>query len=362
MHRIAIIAFLVLSSTTSGAKLSLAKSIEEIAEGALPSMVSIHTYDKTGSASRSGSGFFINDHMVLTNAHVVTGAYSAEIYTASGYYDVVVVESLDTKADLAILSFGAAGETPLALNPDAELKPGQRVIAIGNPLGLENTLSDGLVSAVRMFEGHQFLQITAPISPGSSGGPLLDLDGKVIGVVVATIEDGQNLNFAVGIQTITTFLSGPLDPTPLERSGARIGWRVIAKWVVGIFVALVAFLFGGGWWILGIVIGIIIFLWFILSEAIKGLLKLLLLPFRRKRSPTSTDYEATQALGKLANDLGISRQREASGSMEASDNLRRLHCWNCGCATWFDPEYDNEITCEECGAEISIPDELRFDH
>lgn len=99
------------------------------------------------------------------------------------------------------------GEPTLTLAEKAELQPGQRVLAIGNPLGLDRTVSDGLMSAVRGILGKiQIIQTSAPVSLGSSGGPLLDLKGEVIEVISATVSEGQNLNFAIGVETLKQFL------------------------------------------------------------------------------------------------------------------------------------------------------------
>ncbi|MHC4180054.1 MAG: trypsin-like peptidase domain-containing protein, partial [Planctomycetota bacterium] len=123
----------------------------------MPSVVQIVTYDDTGAEIGRASGFFISPQKIITNEHVVDGAYSAEIFTDEGYYDRITVLNADEDMDLAILRVDADDEVPLPINPDAELKPGQRVIAIGHPLGLEKTLSDGLISGVRITDQLQIV-------------------------------------------------------------------------------------------------------------------------------------------------------------------------------------------------------------
>ena len=136
-----------------------------------------------------------------------------------------------------------------------QLPSQSNVLAIGNPLGLELTVSDGLISAVRGIPGKlQLIQISAPISPGSSGGPLINLQGSVIGVTSASLSEGQNLNFAVGIETLKQFLQMPAKPEPLKKAQTRVLWRTILKWVINIVVGIIALAFGGGSWIIFIII------------------------------------------------------------------------------------------------------------
>ena len=163
----------------------------------MPGVVQIVTYDDTGDCIGLGSGFFISPQEIITNQHVVDGAYSAEIFTKEAYYDRITILNADKHMDLAILRVDAQDEIPLQINPDAQLKPGQPVIAIGHPLGLEKTVSDGLISGVHTMDGVQFVQITAPISAGSSGSPVLDRQGRVIGVVFAGIELELCLSFSL---------------------------------------------------------------------------------------------------------------------------------------------------------------------
>lgn len=175
------------------------KRPDEIFRSASPSVVMIIALDEHGQALALGSGFFIDrSGTMATNYHVVMGAKSVKVKligkdalsNVEGFY------AWDANRDLAIMKVGIANSTMLELSTT---KPtiGQKVFAIGNPMGLEGTLSEGIVSGIRRIEDIEFYQITSPISPGSSGGPVLTADGKVIGVATATLAEGQNLNFAV---------------------------------------------------------------------------------------------------------------------------------------------------------------------
>jgi hypothetical protein len=175
---------------------------------AQPSVVVVTTFDNKGSPEKQGTGFFVNAAGdIVTNRHVMVGAAGAKIKTVSGkVYEVKGVVGEDKDSDLIQLKTnvpkGAA--KPLRFSPSSP-QAGQRVIVIGNPLGLEQTVSDGIISAIRETSRFgRIIQITAPISQGSSGSPVLDLKGDVIGVATLQIIDGQNLNFAIPVTKIPT--------------------------------------------------------------------------------------------------------------------------------------------------------------
>ncbi len=157
-----------------------------------------------------GTGFVIaEDGRLATNIHVIRGASEATVVMADGkeYKDVEVV-AIDEEHDLAILRIPARKLKPLPLGDSGKVKPGEHVVAIGHPLGLGNTVSDGLVSAVREISPKlTVVQISAPISPGSSGGPVFNDRGEVIGVSTLVATSGQNLNFAMPVNTLKSMLS-----------------------------------------------------------------------------------------------------------------------------------------------------------
>jgi S1-C subfamily serine protease len=172
-----------------------------------------------------GSGFGVTDEgWVATNVHVVAGEKDIKVILPDGQErPVTAVIAHDDKHDLAILRV-AGMPMALSVGEGAEVGLGDEVVVIGNPLGLQSTVSNGIVSGGREFEkGFEVLQITAPIAPGSSGGPLIDKHGQVVGVVVATIRGGQNLNFAVPAHYLRELLMAALKqdhPSSLEAFAA----------------------------------------------------------------------------------------------------------------------------------------------
>ena len=167
---------------------------------ASPSVFYIEIYDKNQRALGSGSGFFIAaDGTAVTNFHVIEKAYYAKVKTVDGVvYDVTSVIGYDESKDLAIIKVDGSDFPYLELADSDEIKNGQKIFCVGSPLGLENSISEGVVSnALRTINGQAYIQITAPISSGSSGGAVLDTSCKVVGVSSAGIEDGQNINLAI---------------------------------------------------------------------------------------------------------------------------------------------------------------------
>ncbi|MEW6670071.1 MAG: tetratricopeptide repeat protein [Thermodesulfobacteriota bacterium] len=166
-----------------------------------PAVVTVVTYDMNGAAADLGSGFFIDGKgHLITNHHVLKGAYGAEVKTFDGRkhpIELVVAENED--ADIIKVRVAMAEkEFSWVQLSDQEPVIGERILVVGSPLGLEQTVSEGIVSAVRDLPviGKVF-QLSAPISPGSSGSPVVNMKGKVIGVVSFQTIMGQNLNFAV---------------------------------------------------------------------------------------------------------------------------------------------------------------------
>jgi len=166
-----------------------------------PSTVLILTYDENGEALNQGSGFFISTKGdVITCRHVLEGANRAEVKTGDGrIYRVKEVIAEDKEADIVRISVYVPANTVSPLQVSTSLpEVGEKVIVIGSPLGLEKTVSDGIVSAVREIpEFGNIIQISAPLSPGSSGSPVLNTRGEVIGVATLQVVEGQNLNFAI---------------------------------------------------------------------------------------------------------------------------------------------------------------------
>lgn len=187
-----------------------AQTSEQIAETALASTVLVVMEDANGEAISSGSGFVVDEETVVTNLHVVEGVFRGYVKLVGGYrqHRITGIIAMDTDQDLALLSVSGVAASPLWLAPDGEVTVGERVYVAGNPIGfLEGTFSDGLVSGIRdLGVGRQRLQISAPISEGSSGGPVLNQHSEVIGVAVASLKVGQNLNFAIPVKYLRDLL------------------------------------------------------------------------------------------------------------------------------------------------------------
>jgi tetratricopeptide (TPR) repeat protein len=182
-----------------------------------PTVVAISTYDSSGEALMTGSGFFLRPGQVVTNLHVIRGAVRAEIKTLDGKGKVFPVNgtlALDEEGDLALLNV----EMPLERARSSELASelpdeGEPIFVIGNPLKLEGSVSDGIVSAVREVpNSYRIIQITAPISHGNSGSPVFNLRGQVLGVVTVKVTNGQNINLAIAAARVGELRAGKLQP------------------------------------------------------------------------------------------------------------------------------------------------------
>lgn len=203
------------------------KSVVRQAEGAV---VSLEAFGIGGQPLGSGTGFFIQSGIVATNYHVVEGARSMTATMADGReVEVSGLLASDSSDDLALLRLPPVDAPALALSGSRTFEPGDRIVVVGNPLGLSGTVSDGLIAAWRpdglgsgsdFFPETPLLQVTAPISPGSSGSPVLDASGEVIGVAVGTLIYGQNVNFAIPSSSLIALLAGT-DLGTLERSFAE---------------------------------------------------------------------------------------------------------------------------------------------
>lgn len=179
---------------------------EQIFKMATGGMILIQTFDGQGQPHAQGSGFIVSrDGLALTNYHVIRGASSATAKFSDGTVsDIAGVVSYDAARDVAVVKLDAPRGTPLQLGESKAVEVGERVVAIGSPLGLQNTLSVGIVSGLR----NGVIQMSDPISPGSSGGAVFDTQGRVVGISVATVVNGQNLNFAVPIDWAKPYLIG----------------------------------------------------------------------------------------------------------------------------------------------------------
>lgn len=182
-----------------------------------PSAVAIETFDARGEKLARGSGFFVDSDRVVTNRHVIEGAHRAEVHSHTGtVLTVKGVLAVDAEGDLALLKVEApAGLVrPLPLDRTSP-QEGESVVVIGNPFGLEGSVSNGIVSAVRDIPTFgRIIQITAPISPGSSGSPVVNMQGQVIGVATLQITGGQSVNFAIPSERISQLQTATLISLP----------------------------------------------------------------------------------------------------------------------------------------------------
>jgi hypothetical protein len=184
-------------------QMTSAPDIPRIVAAARGTVVLLKTFDRQGRVLGLGSGFRIAGGRFVTNAHGVAGANRVEIFDDTGALLGIArsADMLSTTVDLAILS-SVGPRAPYLMLASGPPAVGEQVIVIGAPEGLTNTVSNGIVSARRKIGGRQLLQISAPISPGSSGGPVLNARGEVIGVSESILREGQNLNFAVPVSDV----------------------------------------------------------------------------------------------------------------------------------------------------------------
>jgi tetratricopeptide (TPR) repeat protein len=200
---------------------STAQTGRDIARDAFPSVVLIVAENSKTGESTLGSGFFVSGDLIVTNYHVVKGAskITVKLVGSEAEHEAEVV-AYNAAKDLAILKVDRILARPLSLGDISDVGVGDEVYVIGNPEGLEATMSQGIVSGIRQIEGNRLFQITAAVSHGSSGGPVLGKSGEVIGVAVGSLSSGQNLNFAIPASEIIAILnrSTRLESVPASHS------------------------------------------------------------------------------------------------------------------------------------------------
>ena len=202
-------------------------TVPELVKAVSPAVVFIGNVDAQGQVQSIGSGFVVDPGgTIVTNYHVIEGARDLQVKMKDGeIYDRVDVLDYDTRRDLAVIKIRAFKSLPVLTLASAEVEVGEEAVAIGNPKGLEHTVSAGIVSAFRQAEGHRMIQISVPISPGSSGGPLFNMEGRVIGITSAGVvaEGAQNLNFAIPIDYVRPLLSSRSAPLSVSEFTAKMG-------------------------------------------------------------------------------------------------------------------------------------------
>lgn len=185
------------------------KTPTEIAKDTFPSVVLITIKDNNNQPVSFGSGFFVTPNVIATNYHVIKGASSGTVRLLDGEeeYNILGTVDINPLIDLALIKIERDIAKPLIYQEENMLEIGEKVYAIGNPLGLTGTFSEGIISGIREFDEEKLIQISSPISPGSSGGPILNDKGEVIGIAVATIKGGQNLNLAIPSQYLKPMIN-----------------------------------------------------------------------------------------------------------------------------------------------------------
>jgi tetratricopeptide (TPR) repeat protein len=178
----------------------------EIYKKVAGSVFLVQVEDQNGRTVGTGSAFLVEGGFLVTNAHV---AKAGNIFLKTDLLKLPCsIEKVDETNDLAILRIpGSIQANPLTLS-SSPLKSGSSVFAIGNPQGLERTITQGLYTGIRKTDNLELMQLSAALSPGSSGGPVVNTDGEVVGIAVGVLSSGQNLNFAVPVQALKDLLEG----------------------------------------------------------------------------------------------------------------------------------------------------------
>lgn len=201
--------FLALLSPQGAQAQQPQRNVSQVVKSTVDSVVLIVVSDGTGKPVAEGSGFIASsDGKIVTNHHVIAGARSAVVKLNNGaFFQVEGVLADDSEHDIAIIKVQGKNLPFLSLANSDALSVGDHVVAIGSPLGLENSVSDGIISGFREdAKSSSWIQTTVPASHGNSGGPLLTMDDKVAGIVTWKATEGESLNFAVPSKMIATLL------------------------------------------------------------------------------------------------------------------------------------------------------------
>lgn len=198
-------------------------TVEKLAESVRKSVVVITTPGRDAKRGGLGTGFVIGDGLIATNHHVIGEGRAISVETADGKkFEAVAVHAFDRNLDLAIIRVEAKGLAVLPLGDSGKLKDGQPLVAVGNPLGLKHSVVSGVLSGKREIDGRTMLQLAMPVERGNSGGPVVDRDGKVVGVVTMKSAVTENLGFAVAVNALKPLLAKP-NPVPMS------AWRTIGQ-------------------------------------------------------------------------------------------------------------------------------------
>lgn len=204
---------------------AVAKTPSQVFEEVSASVVVVEVYDAKGTQIGQGSGVIVAPGEVATNCHVLRDTDRLQVRHGQVRHPARVRWS-DAERDLCQITAAGLTARPSAIGATKILKVGSRVYAVGAPKGLELTLSEGIVSALREVAGGRFIQTTAPISPGSSGGGLFDENGTLVGLTTFYVSEGQNLNFALPVEWLRELPARHKARTPAEDS--TVSWQTKA--------------------------------------------------------------------------------------------------------------------------------------
>ncbi len=193
-------------------------SVSELFKLLSPSVFVVETLDSNGTPIAMGSAVSIAKDELVTNRHVVKDGESWRVRQGKNTWPAAIA-FLDTEHDLCGLRVAGLKAAPVAFRPSSTLTVGEHVYALGAPEDLELSLSEGLISALRTFDGFSLIQTTAAISHGSSGGGLFDNQGRLAGVTTFTVQDGQNLNFAIPSDVVLDLKNHPA--TEIQKTDAE---------------------------------------------------------------------------------------------------------------------------------------------
>ena len=207
---------ILFGSFSFAADASKVKTVEQIAAAVHPSIAVLTVNARDGNGASLGTGFVVSaDGLIATNFHVIDVGRAVTVELADGkQYPATEVYAADRERDLAVIRIGAKGLTPLKLGDSTKMKDGQPVVAVGNPRGFKRSVVTGVLSSRRVVDGRPLLQLVMPVEPGNSGGPVLDMDGRVVGVVSSKSLVTPNLGFAVAVESLKPLLEKP-HPVPM---------------------------------------------------------------------------------------------------------------------------------------------------
>lgn len=206
------------ATNASNVDSSMEQTVQQLAATVKKSVVVVTFRGRDGERQGLGSGFIISpDGLIATNLHVIGEARPISVELHDGRkFDVAAIEATERSHDLAVLRIDAKDLPALPLGNSDELQDGQSVMAIGNPVGLERSVVSGVLSGRREIDGRSMLQVAIPIERGNSGGPLLDLRGRVHGLLTLKSLKTENLGFAMPVNSLKPLLEKP-NPIPISR-------------------------------------------------------------------------------------------------------------------------------------------------